>query len=92
MAIQMPCKGGNTACRWGSVVGVDMALGSPFPKDRSLSAYRPARKELAAFPPLSGVRLERRRPSKLWPFHNRAFESFKWLLVRCYTDSFNLPK
>lgn len=42
--------------------------------------------------PLSGVRLECRRLGKLWPFHNRGFESFKWLVVRCYTDSFNLPK
>lgn len=70
----------------GSGVGVDLALGSPFPGDGSLSARR------LAFLPLSGVQLECRLPSKLWLFHNQGFESFKWLLVRCYTDSFNLPK
>lgn len=67
--------------------------GSPFPKDRNPSAtHWQAWKELVAILPLPGVHLECCHPGKLWQFCNRGFESFKWLLVRCYTDSFNLPK
>lgn len=48
----MPCKDGTTACWLGSGAGADTALCSPFPRVRSLSAYTPAWKELAAFPSL----------------------------------------
>lgn len=75
----------------GSGGGLASAVGTSS-RSQSPSACTPVRKELVALPPLSGVHLECRRPGELWPFHNPGSASFKWLLVRCYTDSFNLPK
>lgn len=66
--------------------------GPPFWEGRSPFARGLALKELAASLPLPGVCLESRHQGKLCRLRNRGFESFKWLLVRYYTDSFNLPK